>query len=1366
MKRISKIISIILAAVMLVTSLPVYASAFLRSDDGQFTYRILYSNDEETVIELDNYSGTESTVVVPAQLDGCRVAGLNRTFDSKTSVRKVVVSEGIEYLSNWVFRNCNSISITLPSTLKYISGEGAFQRASIRSINFPEGLELISHKSFSGTVFANTDIVLPDSLKYIENQSFYESNISSVSLGEQTNIVSIDAYEYGIDINVHEYEKTDLQNPFAKTELTSISLRENNPYLAVQEGVLYTHDMKTVLAVPLGEEDNYEGFYEMPAGVDHIAKYAFSTAYIDTVIFNNIIEEIPSLAFSYANVNSFEFGKASRVREIEPDAFAYSNIGKIYVPRKVKTLDGFKYSTVTAVYFETPSDCTSIAGRAFQGCEKLRTVEISASVSSIDAKAFEFCTSLETVTFKRNSRLVTLNNVFSTCSNLKEIIFEENSALQSVDLSLSNTKVESVDFSNCNQLQKISANTFKGSKTLKNVDFSNTAITEIPAEAFSECSNLKNVILSASTIILNDSAFYNCRALNTINLDSIIHLGKNVFYGNSKYKDVTVMEEQLYQDFLYYEGADSIFISGYQGNKKELVIPNYINGKPVTQILSDAFSKTNLTSVSLPIKLERIESNAFYMCKNLSKITPLPDTLQSIGDKAFYYAGVSGELIIPDSVVSIDNEAFKQCTNLKNLILGKGLKSIGDEAFSGCEFDYFVIPENVDYIGSRAFVLTSTSHLEVNSPNVNIEELLFDDARERYAGTLEDITVGDKVTNYCTESGVLYNKDKTKLLIYPRLKLGSRFAIPDTVKEVAEYAFASNRYLENVTLSRSLDTIDRFAFQKMETLSFISLPNSLKAIENDAFYSCRLLERVEFEAGSRYNYIESAFADCISLSNLIIPEDMEIEYFKYTFENCTSLKSVDLKCKVKYLNGTFNCSALEEIKLYDGLISIEQYTFYQTNLKRIVIPDTVNSISNNVFEKCSDLSYVNLSNVKSLGSECFAYCFALESIDLTYVLYYYQGMSENSTGTFKCCSQLKKFYFTQDEREAYIAEKEFRGNGQLETIVVGNAVTEIKDYAFADCTNLETAFIADSVTTIADTAFENCDNLTIICLEDSYVEFYADKKSIPCETFMISPIPDQEYTGKAITPEVNVTVESRKLGLNQDYTASYSDNINVGSAKVTVLGLGDYSIFGAVGRFNIVKSAHTPPADETPDNKGDVTSPPNPSKPTGGNNGNSSASSTNPSPKEDSDEQDSFESEENLSFTFDPGSQNNKSDSNQNSGTREQKSSKSQKKNKDKDERASDKQGTNKNSTGAGQDVSNAGEGSAKNSQTSDSAYNNNTSQDTAQNIGGENAESEEEPKQEEEDSKSKSLKERFLSFRKKILKLIRMVINWLKNLF
>lgn len=198
----------------------------------------------------------------------------------------------------------------------------------------------------------------------------------------------------------------------------------------------------------------------------------------------------------------------------------------------------------------------------------------------------------------------------------------------------------------------------------------------------------------------------------------------------------------------------------------------------------------------------------------------------------------------------------------------------------------------------------------------------------------------------------------------------------------------------------------------------------------------------------------------------------------------------------------------------------------------------------------------------------FAYCTSLESIDLTNVTYY-EKSSRN--GTFVGCDNLNKFYFNKDTEGTNILEESYNGNETLETIVVGNSIKQIQSRAFADCTNLTTALISDSVTQIADTAFENCNNLNIVCKAGSYAQSYAQEKSIPYTTFVVAPIPDQEYTGKEIEPALDVTAQSKELSLGNDYTAVYSDNINVGTAKVNVIGLGDYSILQAL--LNSILSA-------------------------------------------------------------------------------------------------------------------------------------------------------------------------------------------------
>ena len=72
------------------------------------------------------------------------------------------------------------------------------------------------------------------------------------------------------------------------------------------------------------------------------------------------------------------------------------------------------------------------------------------------------------------------------------------------------------------------------------------------------------------------------------------------------------------------------------------------------------------------------------------------------------------------------------------------------------------------------------------------------------------------------------------------------------------------------------------------------------------------------------------------------------------------------------------------------------------------------------------------------------------------------------------------------------------------------------------------------------------------------------------ENCTISDIPDQTYTGSAITPEITVTDGEKTLTLGTDYEVTYSDNTNAGTAKATITGIGNYR--GAVEKVFEIKS--------------------------------------------------------------------------------------------------------------------------------------------------------------------------------------------------
>jgi hypothetical protein len=195
-------------------------------------------------------------------------------------------------------------------------------------------------------------------------------------------------------------------------------------------------------------------------------------------------------------------------------------------------------------------------------------------------------------------------------------------------------------------------------------------------------------------------------------------------------------------DFKYEIQGDAVTITGCDKKVSgALIIPATIEGKPVTSIGKEAFSRCdNLTSVTIPDSVTSIGKYAFSSCSDLTSIT-IPDGVTSIGERAFNscnslltievgagnisYADVSGVLFnkkktllitypkgkkgtnydVPDGVSTIGVTAFYECRNLRSITIGDGVTSIGKEAFHGCNsLTGITIPDSVTSIGDYAFV--------------------------------------------------------------------------------------------------------------------------------------------------------------------------------------------------------------------------------------------------------------------------------------------------------------------------------------------------------------------------------------------------------------------------------------------------------------------------------------------------------------------------------------------------------------------------------------------------------------------------------------------------------------------------------------
>jgi hypothetical protein len=254
---------------------------------------------------------------------------------------------------------------------------------------------------------------------------------------------------------------------------------------------------------------------------------------------------------------------------------------------------------------------------------------------------------------------------------------------------------------------------------------------------------------------------------------------------------------------------------------------------------------STLVEIILPNSLIHIGDGAFTACNNLTGII-IPNTVTNIGGGAFQYCRNLKSITIPGSVTYLGDGAFYSCSSLVSAIIGNGVTEIGDGAFENCEsLTSVTMGNNVETIGDNAFWNTGLISVTISNKVTKIGQDAFVGC-----GKLTAITVAANNPNYSSDNGIVYNKNKTSLIMYPAGKTASSFTIPNSVTSIVDGAFQYNRNLKSITIPDGVKSIGESAFSGCTGFTSVTIPASVTSIGFDAFGGCTNLTSVTFATGS------------------------------------------------------------------------------------------------------------------------------------------------------------------------------------------------------------------------------------------------------------------------------------------------------------------------------------------------------------------------------------------------------------------------------------------------------------------------------------------------------------------------------------
>lgn len=516
------------------------------------------------------------------------------------------------------------------------------------------------------------------------------------------------------------------------------------------------------------------------------------------------------------------------------------------------------------------------------------------------------------------------------------------------------------------------------------------------------------------------------------------------------------------------------------------------------------------------------KNNRLVAYHGKATVVKVPEGVVEIGRRAFYEMYDIKEIILPKSCTVIGDSAFFHCRELKTLTINGPVTSFGDDATWGCEsLENFTIPETTTTIGRRAISIAVLKKLHIPKSVFEMKERALD----AWGGVqnFEEITVDEDSPLFSSVDGVLYNKDKTELILCPRQKKVEHLIIPDTVQVIKNGAFEWHKELLSVSFPSGLRIIEQYAFRDCENLADIGkLPQGLKKIGFLSFYGCKGIKELTVHSCIE-ELDDRAFENCSGLEKVTIEDGIKkVDFLScipnikevYIPASVTEITAIKCREKIDVHKDNKNYSSEDgvlynkdktELIAYAGLPDKEEFfvpdtvevikegAFYNNKtLKRVILPEGLTHIEKSAFS-CYGLVTVELpSTLEFIGEQAFVICKALKSLDIPNGTEFgFDDRYGDLRGDhFRDCGKLERITLPQNLEHIYGFM--FNSCSSLKEIVLPPSLKTIECYGFYDCKSLTEIVIPPSCEKIDKSSFSGCKGLTKVVIPPTVTSIYYD----------------------------------------------------------------------------------------------------------------------------------------------------------------------------------------------------------------------------------------------------------------------------------